>query len=103
MQSFEAKKVIEQKKKQLWLIKRFYRPIYGILSFSLLVTLFIFVGLFLRNIQNIKVKAINWFVVFFGVAGSSIILCIAVAPIFYWDKKVIILENEIRDISFWLR
>lgn len=103
MQSFEAKKVIEHKKKQLWLIKRFYRPIYVILSFSLLVTLLIFVGLFLRNIQNIEVKAINWFVVFFGVAGSSIILCIAVAPIFYWDKKVIILENEIRDISFWLR
>ena len=103
MQSFEAKKVIEQKKKQLWLIKRFYRPIHVILSFSLLVTLLIFVGLFLRNIQNIEVKAINWFVVFFGVAGSPIILCIAVAPIFYWDKKVIILENEIRDISFWLR
>lgn len=102
MQSFEAKKVIEQKKKQLWLIKRFYLPIYGILSVSLFVTLLLFASSLLGT-WNIEVKDTNWFVVFFGVAGGFIIGRIMIKPFYYWYKKVIILENEIRDIFFWIK
>lgn len=100
MRSFEAKKLIEQKKKQLWRIKMLYLPIYGILLFSLIVTLLFA----LRNIQNIEVKGImNYFFIFLGAIGGAIIVFIIIKPLFYWDKKIITLEKEIRDISFWVR
>ena len=102
MQSFEAKKLVEQKKKQLWRIKKLYLPIYGILSVSLFVTLLLFASSLLGT-WNIEVKATNWFVVFFGVAGGYIIGLIMIYPFYYWDKKIITLEKEIRDISFWVR
>lgn len=102
MQSFEAKKLVEQKKKQLWRIKTLYLLIYGILSVSLFVTLLLFASSLLCT-WNIEVKDTNWFVVFFGVAGGSIIGRIMIKPFYDWSKKVIILENEIRDISFWIK
>jgi len=103
MRSFEAKKLIEQKKKQLWRIKTLYFPIYGILLFSSLVTLVVFLDLHFPSTRYIEAKDINWFLVFGGAIGGTIIGLITIKPFYYWDKKIITLEKEIRDISFWIR
>ena len=83
MQSFEAKKLVEQKKKQLWRIKTLYLPIYGILSVSLFVTLLLFASSLLGT-WNIEVKDTNWFVVFFWSRRR----------VYYWtynDKAILLL------------